>query len=156
MPPSMPLRKNRSKRKKRRSSTHTDWKTDLCRPTLYWKWYTPAKPTVWRLKVSGPDFRYPCYICEYYMILWEDGPYLYPPDLIVLQAELSLKGLDTNATTRTDLVSPVSINLGTIQWMVSESYNRPRTHFIPIVRKRYCAYDMLSERLMYKFFVTIM
>ena len=34
MPPSMPIRKNRSKRKKRSSSTHTDWRTDCCRPTL--------------------------------------------------------------------------------------------------------------------------
>jgi len=36
------------------------------------------------------------------MILWEDAPYVYPPDFIVLQTELSLKGLDTNATTRTE------------------------------------------------------
>ena len=43
-----------------------------------------------------------CYICDFYMILLEDGTHLYPPDLIVLQTEQSFKGLDINATTRAE------------------------------------------------------
>jgi len=101
MPPSMTLRKNRSKRKKRRSSTHTDWRT-LLSPNPLLK-MMPHRQTH-RLTTLSQRARWPLsmlHICDYYMILWEDGPYLYPPDLIVLQTELSLKGLDTNATTRT-------------------------------------------------------
>ena len=97
MPPSMPLRKNRSKRKKTPLLHPHRLKNRLLSPNPLIKMMPHRKTTV-----RGPDGRYICYIWYYYMILWEDCPYVYPPDLIVLQTELSLKGLDTNAATRAE------------------------------------------------------
>jgi len=98
----MPPRKNRSKRKNAAPPpTQTLEQTVVAKPSTENDAHSKTHHQT-TLSLRGSDVRYVCYICDYYMIRREDGPYLYPPDLIVLQTELSLKGLDTNATTRTE------------------------------------------------------
>jgi len=101
MPPSMSLRENRRKHKKRRSSTHR-LKNRLLSPNPLLI-MMPHRKTNCLTTLSQ---RARCPLSMLYMWILYDpmrGRHVFIPyDLIVLQTELSLKGLDTNATTRTE------------------------------------------------------